>query len=142
MYNIAMEEIALVLFVNIDGEILLHLKDDDPRLTYPNRWTFPEGSLSPEEEAGALVRGIQEDHGISSKQFKFYKQFQHTDKEKKYGVLAYVFMCRANLQLLNVKLYEGQKIQYFALEEIQKLHTAPIVKIIVQDLLAAKNKLK
>ena len=137
-----MEEVALVLFVNNQEEILLHLKDDDPSLTYPNRWTFPEGSLSTDDNAGALVRGIQEDHGISTAQFKFYKQFQHIDKEKNYGVLAYVFMCRANLQLLNVKLYEGQKIQYYHVHEIRTLRTAPIVQEIVKDLILSKNKLK
>lgn len=60
-----MSIIASAMLVNAAGDILVNLRDDDPRVIFPNPWSLIGGHVeageSPEE---GLVREVQEEIGF------------------------------------------------------------------------------
>lgn len=59
-----MSIISSAMLVNADGDILVNLRDDDPRIIFPNQWSLIGGHVeegeSPEE---GLVREVTEEIG-------------------------------------------------------------------------------
>lgn len=128
-----MERIALVLFNNNRGEVLLHLKDDSEATLFPEQWSLPEGFVGPEGvEAGTLVRGIMEEHSVDTRSFRFFKTYEHRDARGKSYEL-YVFTCRINIPLLKITLHEGQKVDYVHPVHIPRLNIPAVVARIIAD---------
>lgn len=134
-----MEQIALVLFENNAGEILLQLKDNRQELLFPNQWALLEGSVSAGEGAGQMVRSIMEDFSIHPKSFIFFNSYKHYSEKHKAEFEIFVFVCKANLPILKITLHEGQKINYFHPREIISLKVPEIIGTIIQDYTAKKT---
>ena len=129
-----MKRIALVLFNNNKGEILLHLKDDKSPTIFPDYWSLPEGFL--EEggaEAGTLVRGMMEEHSIDPRSFHFFNRYEYIDETSNKKFELFVFTCRINLHILKITLHEGQKVDYVHPMYLHLVNIHPIIKRIIKD---------
>lgn len=105
---------------NSEGKILLQLRDDKPDIPFPNFWYLPGGALeefdkSPED---GLMREMQEEMGITLDKLQLHKKYEWDDKDE------YVYVVPLDLNVNEIQLTEGQKIQYFSREEIENMNLA------------------
>ncbi len=107
---------ASILFVNDKREILLMLRDDNSDIPYPNCWTIP-GGLSEEGETfeTCITREMQEEMEIILHEPELFRILELK------GNVAYIFWQKANFEIADINLHEGQRIQWFSEEEINKL---------------------
>jgi hypothetical protein len=135
-----MEPVALVLFINNDNEILLELKEKTEHSLFNGQWSLLEGSmLDNGTSKGELVRGIMEDNFLSGERFQFFKQYSYEDKKLKQKFLLYVFVCRVNLQLLKIRLFEAEKIAYFSPQQMNTKNTPEIIQKIIKEYLTSQH---
>jgi 8-oxo-dGTP diphosphatase len=111
---------AGIIFINSNNEILLLLRDDVPNIPFPNQWDIPGGKIEKGETPDVAVkREMKEELGLDTlndfKLFKIYKSENLTD---------FIFWKRFDLNVDKITLNEGQKIQYFSLDEIRKMKLA------------------
>ena len=58
------------MLVNADGDILVNLRDDDPRIIFPNQWSLIGGHVEEgEEPEEGLVREVDEEIGYQVTEF-------------------------------------------------------------------------
>ena len=111
---------AGILLLNRNNEVLLLLRDDTVDIPFPNMWDIPGGKVedgeSPEQ---ALRREMTEEMFIKNlgeiNLFKILTSENITDN---------IFWKRLNLNLEEIDLKEGQRIEYFNLERIRKTKLA------------------
>ena len=105
-----------ILFVNDNGQVLLCLRDNKPDIPCPNCWDIIGGHIeegeTPEECIG---REVKEEIGKTVEKLNFYKKYNMKDK------IQYTYWERANIDIEQTTLTEGQKLKWFTEEEIRKL---------------------
>ncbi|MEJ5262939.1 MAG: NUDIX domain-containing protein [Ignavibacterium sp.] len=111
---------AGIIFINSNNQILLLLRDDIPDIPFPNQWDIPGGKIEEGETPEVTIRReMKEELGLNDlneiKLFKIYKSEDITD---------FIFWKRIDLKTDEIILNEGQKIQYFSLEEIRQMKLA------------------
>ena len=59
-----MSVISSAMIVNTDGDILVNLRDDDPRIIFPNQWSVIGGHVEANEHPDeGLIREVKEEIG-------------------------------------------------------------------------------
>lgn len=111
---------AGIIIINSNNKILLLLRDDVPNIPFPNKWDIPGGRIEEGETPDIAVRReMKEELGVDNLNemnlFKIYKSENLTD---------FIFWKRLDLNTDEITLNEGQKIQYFSLDEIRKMKLA------------------
>ena len=111
---------AGIILLNSNNEVLLLLRDDKVDIPFPNMWDIPGGKVEDREEPEfAVRREINEELGITDlgeiNLFKILTSENITDN---------IFWKRLNLNLEEIDLKEGQRIEYFNLERIRKTKLA------------------
>jgi 8-oxo-dGTP diphosphatase len=105
-----------ILFVNDKGQVLLCLRDNKPNIPCPNCWDIIGGHIeegeTPEECIG---REVKEEIGKTIEKLNFYKKYNMKDK------IQYTYWEKANIDIEQTTLTEGQKLKWFTEEEIKKL---------------------
>ena len=107
---------AGIILLNRYNEVLLLLRDNKIDIPFPNMWDIPGGKIeeseTPEE---AIRREMMEEMSINNlgeiKLFKILTLENITDN---------IFWKKLNLNLEEIDLKEGQRIEYFNLERIRK----------------------
>jgi 8-oxo-dGTP diphosphatase len=104
-----------ILFINDNGEVLLFLRDNKTSIPYPNHWDILgghlEGNETPEQ---CIIREMKEELEIDIMP-KLFKVTDMTDR------VEYTFWQKVNFRLVNMKLNEGQKLQWFSEDDIKNL---------------------
>ena len=111
---------AGIILLNRYNEVLLLLRDNKIDIPFPNMWDIPGGKIeeseTPEE---AIRREMMEEMSINNlgeiKLFKILTLENITDN---------IFWKKLNLNLEEIDLKEGQRIEYFNLERIRKTKLA------------------
>lgn len=107
-----------IIFINDENQILLFLRDNKPTIPYPNMWDFLGGQIEEgETPAECIVREIKEEINLELKDFDYLMTENFPDR------IEYVFYKRINLDISGIVLTEGQKIQWFTKEELEKMET-------------------
>lgn len=114
---------AKVIIISGD-KILLFLRDDKATIPYPNCWSFVGGGIeegeSPEE---ALKREVSEEACFKIKKFEFVKKVKGRLGE---NVWMYaVFVDKKDKGKFKIGVGEGQKVDWFTIEEALKLQLTP-----------------
>jgi 8-oxo-dGTP diphosphatase len=107
---------AGILFLNSAAQVLLLLRDDKPSIPFPDCWDIPGGMIDPgETPEECVIREMREEIGKSisePKLFRVYHQPQQTD---------YVFWQRAEIDLSQINLTEGQRLKWFGRDDIDSM---------------------
>jgi 8-oxo-dGTP diphosphatase len=120
-----------ILFVNEKRQILLFLRDDLPHLPYPNTWDVPGGHVEEGETAAqCIVREMKEEMGLDLEGFELFSLKEFSDR------LEYTFWKRADLNIEDIILQEGQRLRWFTEQEAGATELAYGFNEIVADFYA------
>lgn len=109
-----------VVLINKRGEILLHLRDDKPTISYPNHWALVGGGVDgAETPCEALVREIKEEIALNLVNFCLLREYTHRNKRE------YAFLGEINVELSNLKLNEGREVRFFEPSQLINLKIRP-----------------
>lgn len=119
---------ASIIFVNDLKQVLLLLRDDKPALPYRNMWDVPGGHVElgekPEE---TIVREMKEEMNIDLVDFHFLCCKEFDDR------IEYTYWKKANLNIEDINLMEGQCLKWFRRDEAAKTELAYGFNEIVED---------
>ncbi|WP_337864859.1 NUDIX domain-containing protein [Ignavibacterium sp.] len=120
---------AGIIFINSNNQILLLLRDDLQNIPFPNQWDIPGGKIEENETPQAAIRReMKEELGLDNlsdfKLFKIYKSENLTD---------FIFWKHFDLNIDQIILNEGQKIQFFSLDETRKMKLAFNYNQVIED---------
>lgn len=101
-----------IIFLNRKQQVLLLLRDDLPHIPYPNTWDLPGGHVEAgETPAECIVREMKEEIGIDLADFQLASVFDFDDR------IEYTYWKRADLNIDEIQLMEGQRLKWFSAAE-------------------------
>ena len=135
-----MTQVASLILENKKGEVLLFLRDDKEGLPYPNSWDLIGGTADRGESVKeALVREVKEEAGHDVQEYTFFKKYVVLEEDGSSSE-KFVFYSITDKVFEDFILGdEGQKLQFFLLEDALKLKLASSHKDILKDYIAAKH---
>ncbi|MDO9576919.1 MAG: NUDIX domain-containing protein [Candidatus Cloacimonadales bacterium] len=108
-----------IIFVNPQNQVLLFLRDDKPDLPYRNMWDVPGGHVEPDETPEeCIVREMKEEIDLDLKNFQFLCCKEFDDR------IEYTFWQKANLNIEEIDLREGQCLKWFTRQEAAETELA------------------
>lgn len=109
-----------IVLVGPDGRLLLHKRDDDPRIGYPGHWALFGGSVEDgETPAEAIRRELREEIDFDPDCFGAFRRFVHRGKRE------WAFIGRIALPLDRLVLREGAGMAFFEPGELGGLTIRP-----------------
>jgi 8-oxo-dGTP diphosphatase len=111
---------AGIILLNSSDEVLLLLRDNKIDIPFPDMWDIPGGKVEKGELPETTVRReMMEEMGLVNlgeiSLFKIFTSENTTD---------YIFWKRLDLNLAEISLNEGQRIEYFDIGRIRKTKLA------------------
>ena len=104
------------------GKILLQLRDEKPNIFYPGCWGLFGGNVDKNEEpVDALKRELEEEIRFQPKTLKLLFSWNHY----KYNSILHFFLVPLSIDYEDLCLNEGQSMNLFSLEQINKLKITP-----------------
>ncbi len=102
-----MSVISSAMLVNAEGEILVNLRDDDPRIIFPNQWSLIGGHVEPVEHPDeGLVREVEEEIGYRLTEYHpLATFFDGAD-------VRHLYLVPIDAPIADLVLGEGQAIRY------------------------------
>jgi len=120
-----MKQVAKVIPVNLQNQILLVLRDNKPEIAYPDYWSEIGGEVEKTETPlEALKREIKEEISCEIQNLIFLGNYEN--KEQDCNV--FVFRGELSEKLENIRLYEGQKLGLFRFNELKNIKIVHFVK--------------
>ncbi|HEV8666901.1 MAG TPA: NUDIX domain-containing protein [Candidatus Paceibacterota bacterium] len=100
-----------------EGKCLFHLRDNNPNISHPNKWSFVSGSIEDGESfEEAIRRECKEEIGIVPHDLRY---LGHSD------VSACFYAYLSDIEAKNLVLGEGQEIRFFDPTEMSGLNMTP-----------------
>lgn len=120
---------AGIILLNSNNHVLLLLRDNKIDIPFPNMWDIPGGKVENGELPEDTVRReMNEEMGIKDlgkiKLFKIYTSENLTD---------YIFWKRIDLNPASIDLTEGQRIEYFDIEQIRNTNLAFNYNLVLEE---------
>ena len=103
---------------------LFVLRDDKPNIPNPNCWSLIGGGVEEgEEPIEALKREAKEEIGVKLYDIKKIGTLEVplTVKEQTTIVLGHVFLAYIDADIRDIKLKEGQRVEYFTLDDLDRI---------------------
>ena len=128
-----LKRIASTIISDEEEKILLQLRDDIPQIGHPDHWGLFGGKMENDETPeAAAIRELKEELGIAVdvQRFHFFGEYsEHPNKTH------FVFRYRARDELKWATLMEGQRMGYFASDDIRLIENGlleehPIIPIV------------
>ena len=117
-----------ILFLNCKNQILLFLRDNIPEIPYPNMWDVLGGHVDPDETPEeCIVREMQEEIGMDLEEFNLFSEVEFADR------IEYTYWKKADLNINEINLMEGQKLKWFTREEVRETPLAYGFNTIVEN---------
>jgi 8-oxo-dGTP diphosphatase len=108
-----------IIFVNDEGRILLFLRDNKSDLPYPNMWDVPGGHVEADESPEkCITREMKEEMALVLDEFELFSKIEFEDR------IEYTFWARADLDIDEIKLTEGQQLKWFTRDEAKQTQLA------------------
>ena len=108
-----------IIFVNDEGRILLFLRDNKSDLPYPNMWDVPGGHVEADESPEkCIIREMKEEMDLVLDKFELFSKIEFEDR------IEYTFWARADLDIEEIELTEGQKLKWFTGDEAKQTQLA------------------
>lgn len=123
-----MQKASSILLENSEGKILLFLRDNKPTIPHPNKWDLLGGGVEKGETfEEAIIREMQEEMELDLKDFEVFRVYNRPEN------IETVFHKKLDLDVDKINLHEGQKIQYFSVEELLSMDLAFHGNQIIKD---------
>ena len=98
---------------------MLFLRDNKPDLPYPNMWDVPGGHVEADESPEkCIVREMKEEMDLILDEFELFSKIEFEDR------IEYTFWTRADLDIDEIELTEGQKLKWFTRDEAKRTQLA------------------
>jgi 8-oxo-dGTP diphosphatase len=108
-----------VIAENMQGEVLLLLRDNKSTQVFPNHWTLIGGKVENDETPGmSAQRELQEDTGLEA-DLTFWREYDRP--HPLFIVDQYIYVGKVDASQDSLVLGEGQALQFFKRSEIQYL---------------------
>ena len=108
-----------ILFVNVQNEVLLALRDDIPSIPYPNMWDVLGGHIEEgETPEQCITREMKEELDLDIGKFQLFLITEFPDRTE------YTFWRRADFDIAHIILTEGQCLKWFTEHEIKNTELA------------------
>lgn len=105
-----------ILFLNNQNQVLLFLRDNNAFIPYPNCWDILGGNVKKDENPKqCIIREIGEEIGRNIKTLQLFDVYDLKDR------IEYTYWEKANLDIEEITLTEGQRLKWFTEEEIRGL---------------------
>lgn len=104
------------------NKFLFLLRDNKPGIPHPNKWSLFGGGIEKgETPIGALMREVKEETNIKIYNIKLLlsEEFTLNVENVPYKVIGHIFYAYTDAELQDIKLFEGQRVDYFSLDEIK-----------------------
>ena len=118
-------------------KLLLLLRDNDPSIPDPNKWSLVGGEVDKGESfKQAMHREIKEEISILPKSIQCLGEIKTPD-----GNSHSIFLVKmTNIEVENIKIGdEGQQVKFFSIREINKLKLAKNVKLYLEQWLKSNT---
>ena len=106
-----------IIITNDQDEVLLQLRDNNPKISFANHWTLPGGVVDPGEgHEEAARRELFEETGLQSSlsHWKMYKR----KSNNKFTIVQHIYIGKTQKESSEMILGEGQILKFFGKEEI------------------------
>ena len=104
-----------IIFINDTQKILLFLRDNKPDLPYPNMWDVPGGHVEANENPEkCIIREMKEEMDLDIDEFKLFSKIEFEDR------IEYTFWSRADFDIDEIELMEGQKLKWFTRDDAKQ----------------------
>ncbi len=132
-----MEKVASIILIK-DNKILLQLRDNKPGISYPGFWGLIGGHIDDNENPiDAIKREVMEEINYKIKGITFVSKLIHPENIHCHEHEIYLFKGNLDINLDQIKLTEGEKVQLFHYKELINLKLPEIIK---NFLIENKNK--
>ncbi|SFR97238.1 B12-binding domain-containing radical SAM protein [Anaeromicropila populeti] len=129
-----------IIIENSAGKILLQHRDKNPEIKYPNTWVLFGGGKEPEESPEeAIQRELMEELEFTLKDYEFYQNYHYVDEEEEH--LQYIYYIKLDLDVNQLKLKEGDDLNYFSWSEIKQLSLGFNVSDILEDFFLKRTQI-
>ncbi len=100
-----------IIIENMEGEVLLLLRDNKSTITYPNHWTLVGGKVEAGETPElAARRELAEETGLKA-ELSFWKRY---DRQHPLFIIdQYIYVAKVGISSDSLVLGEGQALQFF-----------------------------
>lgn len=123
---------ADVILLNRRGEVLLVLRDDKPSIPCPNTWALLGGYLEPgETPEQALLREIDEEIGVALSPPHRFREYRWPECTE------FIFWQWLDIDPAATPLMEGQRLAYFARDQLTGLRFASHYGRVLDDFFAS-----
>ena len=113
-----------IILTNSHQEVLLQLRDNDPRISFPNTWTLPGGVVEPGETPDqAACRELLEEAGIEE-ELSLWKVYRWKPEERSFFIEQYVYSGTTRHIAEAMVLGEGQALRFFRQDQLVDLSIA------------------
>lgn len=114
--------------------LLLQLRDDTAKITYPNTWALFGGLVDPQETPEqAMRRELEEELTWTPGDVHFL----FTWEERETSAMTYVFGVPLTVPIHQLQLTEGQDLKLFTLDELTKFPVVPKILRMLPQAIAA-----
>jgi 8-oxo-dGTP diphosphatase len=111
---------ASVIIDNMQGQVLLLLRDDKPNLNFPNHWTLVGGKVEEGETPEmAAYRELNEETGLDKVGLSFLRRYDR--HHPSFIVDQYIYTGKVDATRESLVLGEGQDLRFFAPHDIKDL---------------------
>jgi 8-oxo-dGTP diphosphatase len=108
---------------NPEGKVIAHLRDDKPDILYPACWSTLGGRVEDGETPDeAMQRELIEEIEICPP-LTFWRMFDHCFEvgDMRYEVDIYAYVGDIQLGASEIRLHEGQKVEFLSRDDIDRL---------------------
>jgi 8-oxo-dGTP diphosphatase len=123
---IPVRDCVSALLVDQQAKLVIQLRDDKPGLLFPAHWATLGGAIEKGETPDEAMRRELQEEVEPAPSVTFWRYFEHSyhARGEKRMVANHVYVGQLPCALQDMKLYEGQRLGAFGVEEIARLPVA------------------
>src|SRR5512145_492915 len=112
-----------IFLKNAAGQVLAQLRDDKPSILFPNCWSTLGGAIEDGETPDEAARRELTEEVEICPPLEFWRLFEHQFQvgETLVNVDIYAYIGEIETEVADIRLHEGQRVEYLSAEAIDRL---------------------